>query len=652
MSTIPWADYLIPLPQEIAVSGEVRWAPGQIGLTTPKGVSQMVAGSVKELRYEYRSKCGSDPSGETFVIHIGKLSEVGAVIGDCDDAEARLRKTPHSEQAYIIRPAANGGLVVAGLEDRGVFYGVQTLRQLLTARLCETEVVVPLVTITDWPDFEERGLWNSGLRSPAHLPWMAGLKLNFEHINHPLDFDPDSPRCPSLPMGDIDAARSRAIHVMPHCWHYDFWSDSSEMRRNYPELVGKGASARNPVTSRDPGYHPDARCPCASSLLLKKLLTEWMESAAQQGVSEISLWLTEYQPSTCGCGQCSDEGSHQLVRETRESIHAIRDAQQAYPNLVVRLFLTFNVLSPDEERACREAISLVPKDESIRVEVVYGLQGPFEDYAQAGNWVSNYGIGIAIGGSYRSRGSLRLRYYLDPRILQERIEYLRDAGYDGLYNISVIATGGEGKGEVERCLCDFHISALAEWFWNASGRDAGQFVRAWVTTRDYAQPDQAAKWIEKMRPVESGMLVAMNALPQIFEAIENGEALRSNGSSVLKQLPDEECLDEMIRTANLCELKAEEMDAPDMVAEARCVGASLRILREVHSLLRALAGSDREPGIEALGKVSVAIEAVVAAARAQTTAWTTMPPTVAEQFDQHTADYWNSVERSLLGLVS
>ena len=108
----------------------------------------------------------------------------------------------------------------------------------------------------------------------------------------------------------------------------------------------------------------------------------------------------------------------------------------------------------------------------------------------------------------------------------------------------------------------------------------------------------------------------------------------------------------MIRTANLCELKAEEMDAPDMVAEARCVGASLRILREVHSLLRALAGSDREPGIEDLGKVSVAIEAVVAAARAQTSAWTTMPPTVAEQFDQHTADYWNSVERSLLRLVS
>ncbi len=37
-----WSNYLIPLPQELAVSGEVRLAPGQVGLATAPDASVMV----------------------------------------------------------------------------------------------------------------------------------------------------------------------------------------------------------------------------------------------------------------------------------------------------------------------------------------------------------------------------------------------------------------------------------------------------------------------------------------------------------------------------------------------------------------------------------------------------------------------------------
>lgn len=547
---------------------------------------------------------------------------------------------PHPEQAYIIRPIGSSGLVVAGLDDKGIYYGIQTLRQLLTARLTKTAVIVPLVTVTDWPDFEERGLWNSGLSSPTQLPWLAGMKLNFEHINHPLDFDPDAPRCPPLPMQHIREARKRAFHIMPHCWHYDFWSNSPEMRKNYTELVGKKELARNPSTRANPGYHPEARCPCASSPLLRKLLAEWMESAAKQGIRELSLWLTEYQPSTCGCDQCVGEGSHQLVRETRESIHAVQDAQRKYPDLVARLFITFNVANPDEEAACREALAMVPTQETIRVEAVYLLQRPFDDYARAGNWVSNYGIAAALGNSYRSRGALRLQINPDPEKFRERVAHLHDAGYEGLYNPSSVNAGGEEKGEVERHLCDFHVSMLAEWFWNVKGREAADFIRAWVTSRRDAQIEETVRWIEEMLPIESAVLLAMNDLADMADAVRNDDALQLGKAPGLAEFLDEESFEERIWAAERCGALAEEMGQADMEAESRCVASQLKLLREIYCLSRAAAERDEEKKAEHLREVSTQIAGVVAAARAQTRAWRTMPVSAAEKLDEFTEEFW------------
>ncbi|MDP6779963.1 MAG: glycoside hydrolase family 20 zincin-like fold domain-containing protein, partial [Candidatus Latescibacteria bacterium] len=416
-----WSDYLLPLPQEIEISGEVHIAPDDVDLETAPETSAMVTEAVSELRAAYRAKGGCDPTGGSFTIHVGLLSALESVSDKAAEDAARLQQTSHPEQAYVIRPLGRNGLVVAGLDDRGVFYGIQTLKQLLTAELTEAEAVVPLARITDWPDFEERGLWNSGLKTRAHVPWLAGMKLNFEHINHPVRFGPDEPRCPPLPMDVIEWARTRAFHIMPHCWHYDFWDDSASLSEYYPQLIGQGDSARNPSSVAKPGYHPRARCPCASSPLLEQLLSEWMQSAAEQGIREVSLWLSEYQPCRCTCDKCVQEGSHQLIREARESIRAILEARKRYPDLVGRLFLTFNLADPQEEEACRTCLSLIPTDGSIRVECVYGLQKPFDDYAREGNWVANYGVGVSLGGLGRARGAARLRLYPDPEDLRKRI---------------------------------------------------------------------------------------------------------------------------------------------------------------------------------------------------------------------------------------
>ena len=651
--TIQWADYLIPLPQEFVISGEVRISPDHVGLVTPPGESTMVTEAVSELRATYREKSGRDPAGGSFVIHIGRLSALGSIYDKAPGDAARLRQTPHPDQAYVIRPHGSNALIVSGLDDKGVFYGIQTLRQLLMARITKTEVVVPLATVTDWPDFEERGLWNSGLRTPAHIPWLAGMKLNFEHINHPVHPDPDEPRCPPLPMDVIGWARARAFHIMPHCWHYDFWSDQPDLSEHYPELIGRGESARNPSSVATPGYHPRARCTCASGPILGQLLAEWMQSAAEQGVREVSLWLSEYQPCRCTCDRCVQEGSHQLIREARASIQAILEARERYPDLVGRLFLTFNLKDPQEEEACRTCLALVPTDGSVKVECVYGLQGPFDDYARAGNWVANYGVGASLGGLGRSRGAARLRLYPDPEDLRRRVEHLRSTGYRALYSMSSVSVGGAEKGAIERHLCDFHIAMLAEWCWNAGGRNVREFMRAWVTSRGYASPERAVEWMDGMLPVERAVCSAINALPAMVEAMTHGDALELGKAPGLEGFPAEEAFEEQIRAVKRCGSIAEDMGARDMAAESRFLASALGMLRGILRLSRALANPDQTEAGEVAGasqEVSGKIDAMIVAAEDQTAAWTAMPPSTAVELNKYTADYWRNWEHTFRSL--
>jgi len=176
------------------------------------------------------------PAASTFSQILSLTDDSDRVLGLPLPDASRLRQLPNPDQAYLIRPAA--------LDEKGLYYGVQTLKQLLAPFIRGGRVLVPLAVVTDWPDLEERGLWNSGRETPGFVPWLAGLKLNFEHIPHPVSFKPGEERCPPPPRAEIEAARSRAFHLLPHCAHYDFWRDHN--REHYPaELAGKGETARH-----------------------------------------------------------------------------------------------------------------------------------------------------------------------------------------------------------------------------------------------------------------------------------------------------------------------------------------------------------------------------------------------------------------------
>src|SRR5208282_1556189 len=84
------------------------------------------------------------------------------------------------KQGYVIR-AADSGVLVAGRTAQGLFYGVQTLRQLLRTEGPEGKTLaVPALVIRDWPSMEWRGVSDDISRGP--IPTLDYLKMQMRTL--------------------------------------------------------------------------------------------------------------------------------------------------------------------------------------------------------------------------------------------------------------------------------------------------------------------------------------------------------------------------------------------------------------------------------------------------------------------------------------
>ncbi len=76
------------------------------------------------------------------------------------------------DEGYVIVPSVNGGLAVIGETSTGLFYGAQTVKQLVRGSGEEAELLVP--TLRDWPAMAHRGIADDWSRGP--LPNAEFLK--------------------------------------------------------------------------------------------------------------------------------------------------------------------------------------------------------------------------------------------------------------------------------------------------------------------------------------------------------------------------------------------------------------------------------------------------------------------------------------------
>ena len=491
-----WLRHLIPLPHEIAIEEEIRCAPAEVSVRVRSDAGEIERHAASELERLFVEKAGVKPAGRGFEILLGILDEEGKIEGVSVEDADRLEELPNKEQAYLMQPVGREKLVLAGLDERGVCYAARTLHQLLEPFISEEAVSIPLVRAVDWPDMDERGLWN--FPDPeAWIPWMASVKLNYGKMASTdlSKIEPGKPNRATIDTKLLHEGRLQAFNYLPYILHLNFLH-GCDLFKTYPELAGQGDGALSGryFAHKHGNQH---RVPCASTPLLADILTEWMTDIAAQGADEVSCWLSE-RPAQCGCELCTEVG--QFVLEARSFVTAWERVREEYPDFRIRIFLSTTTtvrnyrvlaeLSPDIkiERACAtglERVVHIPRDL---------LANPLLDhYAAQGRWIASYDVPIGAYGmvdtpefKVPNRSAHRIKDYVGQLIRRR---------YSGAYGMMAWATQGKE-------ICGYNIHALAEWSWNLNGRTEKEFAVAWATSEGFTDPEAVGEWAELIGPVE------------------------------------------------------------------------------------------------------------------------------------------------------
>lgn len=585
-----WLRQLLPLPHEIAIEGTVACPPGAVAVRTREGAGPVEQQGADELRRVLESKGGAVGEKAGFEILLGRV-DAGGKLGDVDVDIERLSRLPNSGQAYAIFPQGSERLVLAGLEERGVYYAARTLCQLLEPVVTPESATIPLVRVVDWPDFDERGLWNFPDEN-EWIDWTSSVKLNYGKMaNTRLEpIERDRPNSAVIEAELMRQARRQAFNYVPYILHLNFLHDCG-LFRAYPELGGKGEGALSGryFAHKEGNQH---RAPCASQPVLVEILAEWMESIAGQGGMEISCWLSE-RPAQCGCDACTAVG--QFVLEARAFVSAWERVRRAYPELQIRLFLSTTTVERDYrvlaelpsqvkiERACATSLEQVlhwPRDL---------LANPLLDQCAAeGRWIASYDAPIGVNGKVDTP-----EFKLPERSAHRVRDFLRQLHrrrYSGAYGMIAWPT-------LAREINGFNIEALAEWSWNLEGRSEEEFAATWAARQGFAHPEKVGRWAALMGPVEFD--VYDSDFPVCYSQGKAVEMVRDRqrpylGEEMFRYYLDEE---DFARKRAACkkglEIAAELEDA-DLAHETRVVASYVELAHGVYRVAEQLATSELE----------------------------------------------------------
>ncbi|MCX6900991.1 MAG: family 20 glycosylhydrolase [Verrucomicrobia bacterium] len=175
-----FAAQMIPQPREVSATGAdfVLGADAAVVLGKPNdGQDRFAAGMLcEELKTKIASKAKRP-------ILIGIASRDTAVHTACE--QRSLKVTPElGDEGYVLDVNADG-VVAAANAPAGVFYAVQTMRQLVK-RLPDGRAVIEGVRIRDWPGLRYRGCQDDVSRGPVptmeyfkkQIRTLAAFKIN------------------------------------------------------------------------------------------------------------------------------------------------------------------------------------------------------------------------------------------------------------------------------------------------------------------------------------------------------------------------------------------------------------------------------------------------------------------------------------------
>jgi len=252
----------------------------------------------------------------------------------------------------------------------------------------------------------------------------------------------------------------------------------------YPELKGVGSNV-----------HPGAACYSYRSdtgVDITDILAGWIRGCAElEGVTEVSVWMTENLGSQTGC-QCTTYGcayGNRDLLECQAILEGWEKAKLHVPDLPLRILTS-------EETAASNAdiVAMLPPGVTLcyyHSLLTYNtretglIPGYLEAAISGGKSVSvcpNLSPSVIAGIVNPFSGAAFARYRMNEFV---------DKGLSGLI--------GYPKPRV--FYYDFNVDAMAEWSWNATGRSAHDYALSWAVRQGLADPNAFADWSDTLGPV-------------------------------------------------------------------------------------------------------------------------------------------------------
>ena len=259
---------LLPAPKELKAGSGAFVLTATTRVVASEKSGKAVKTSVDTLREEIEGRGGpklavavANTPGPAIIL--GTLAN--PVLRASLEAKGLRADKSFNSQGYLLY-ADKAGVVIAGASEQGLFYGVQTLRQLL--RTEGKDLVCPAVAIRDWPSMEWRGVHDDISRGPIptldymkkQIRVLAAYKVNLfalymEHVfdfkNQPLIAPKEAALTPEQIRELVEYASKYYVTILPeqqtfghlhHALKYEIYSDLAETPHGHVLTPTKDAS--------------------------------------------------------------------------------------------------------------------------------------------------------------------------------------------------------------------------------------------------------------------------------------------------------------------------------------------------------------------------------------------------------------------------
>ncbi len=191
-----WLRWVTPLPKLIKITGQAELQAADISVQLRVNATDTEKQACEELINMIKDSTAVEQFNGSFRVLIGICDDQGKIDGIDIPGAKELHNLENKDQAYVICPLnVPYGLAIAGLTEKGVYYGVKTLQQLIKPKLGKEFIVMPVMLAMDWPDLSERGQWGIWGHNPNLMTriveYMADRKMNLMEVHYPgtLSFD-------------------------------------------------------------------------------------------------------------------------------------------------------------------------------------------------------------------------------------------------------------------------------------------------------------------------------------------------------------------------------------------------------------------------------------------------------------------------------